>query len=324
MRNSADLITRLRDRIVSGLHLGRLHSGDRLPSIREVAAEAGINDRTVARAYRTLEAEGLVEVRGRSGVYVAEQDRLDEEVLPETVRWMAGVLSEARMRGISIPKYHDFVRQCTVSVRVRCACVESTEDSMVAFCTELEQEWGFDVQTVLLDTEDPRGGRFDEETSRKHLREALADVDLVATSSFNAGVVRSVAEALGKPFVTLTTHPELRAAILRHLEQGELTVVVADARFGARVRMIYGDEPGRADRIRVVLADEQDAVAGLDPEKPVLLTRAARERLGDSHFDRLLPHSPTISPESDRELAELLIRFNREKPSSGLLTKRKI
>ena len=187
---------------------------------------------------------------------------------------------------------------------------------MVAFCTELEQEWGFDVQTVLLDAEDSQGGRFDEEANRNRLRKALTDVDLVATSSFNAGVVRSVTEALGKPLVTLTTHPELRAAILRHLEQGELTVVVADARFGARVRMIYGEETGRADRIRVVLANEQDTVAELDPEKPVLLTRAARERLGDLHIDRLLPHSPTISPESDRELAELLIRFNREKPPS--------
>lgn len=317
MPTHIDLITRLRDRIVSGLHLGRLHSGDRLPSIREVVAETGVNDRTVARAYRALEAEGLVEIRGRSGVYVAEQDRLDEELFPETVRWMAGVLTEARKRGIEIPKYHDFVRQCTVAVRVRCACVESIEDAMRAYCTELEEEWGFDVQTILVDAAALTAGtpeERDQEVDR--LREALSQVDLVATSTFHAGAVRSVADEIGTPVVTLTTHPELRAAILRRLEEGGLTVVAVDPRFGERVRMVYGEATGRADRIRVVLTDDAESVAKLDQSEPLLLTRAARERLGDPGLSLVAPHSPTISPESDRELAELLIRVNRERSSA--------
>jgi len=45
---------------------GRLKKGDPLPPVRKVAAEAKINLNTVARAYRELEEEGLVEtVRGR-------------------------------------------------------------------------------------------------------------------------------------------------------------------------------------------------------------------------------------------------------------------
>ncbi|MCK6481162.1 MAG: GntR family transcriptional regulator [Planctomycetes bacterium] len=45
---------------------GRLAKGDALPPVRKVAAEARINLNTVARAYRELEQEGLVEtVRGR-------------------------------------------------------------------------------------------------------------------------------------------------------------------------------------------------------------------------------------------------------------------
>ena len=312
MRSSTGLVTRLRDRIVSGLHLGRLHSGDRLPSIREVAAERGVNDRTVARAYRALEAEGLVEIRGRSGVYVAEQDRLDEDLFPETVRWMAGVLTEARKRGIKIPKYHHFVRQCTVAVPVRCAVVESTEDGMQAYCAELEEEWGFDVKRVLLDAEALAAGKSGEQRESDRLRDVLADADLVVTPTFHAAAVRSVAGALGKPVVTLTTHPDLRAAILRRLEEGELTAIVADPRFGERFRIVYGEASGKADHIRVVRADDSETVEGLDPTSPVLLTRAAHEGLGKVDLELLFPHSPTISPESDRELAELLIRFNRD------------
>ena len=316
MPYNADLIGRLRDRIVSGLHLGRLHAGDRLPSIREVAQETGVNDRTVARTYRALEAEGLVEIRGRSGVYVAEQERLDHEFFPETVRWMAGVLTEARKRGIKIPKYHGFVRQCTVTVRVRCAVVESTDDAMRAYCAELEEEWGFDVQEILMDGVAMAEGKSGEQGESDRLREALADADLVATSSFHTGIARGVAGALDKPVVTLTTHPDLRAAILRRLDEGDLTVVVADPRFGERIRMVYGEETGKADRIRTVQVDDPDAVARLDGKGPVLLTRAAHERLGEVGLELLFPHSPTISPESDRELAELLIRFNRERSSS--------
>ena len=53
---------------------GRLKKGDALPPVRKVAAEAGINLNTVARAYRALEDEGLVStVRGRGTEIKAER-----------------------------------------------------------------------------------------------------------------------------------------------------------------------------------------------------------------------------------------------------------
>lgn len=50
---------------------GRLAVGDKLPSVRGLAAQALVNPNTVARAYRELEREGTVETRPGSGVYVA-------------------------------------------------------------------------------------------------------------------------------------------------------------------------------------------------------------------------------------------------------------
>lgn len=50
---------------------GRLAPGDRLPSVRGLAAQALVNPNTVARAYRELEREGTVETRPGSGVFVA-------------------------------------------------------------------------------------------------------------------------------------------------------------------------------------------------------------------------------------------------------------
>jgi len=53
---------------------GKLRKGDPLPPVRRVAAKTGVNLNTVARAYRQLEDEGLVEtVRGRGTVIHAER-----------------------------------------------------------------------------------------------------------------------------------------------------------------------------------------------------------------------------------------------------------
>ena len=70
------LLKRLRDYIVSRMHIGHLHGGDQLPSYRELSEKWDVDHRVIARAYRALEAEGLVEIRGRSGVFLQEQERI--------------------------------------------------------------------------------------------------------------------------------------------------------------------------------------------------------------------------------------------------------
>ena len=125
MDREQDLTDRLRDRLLNALHVGRIRPGDRLPSIREVARDTGEDHRAVAASYRVLQEEGLVEVRGRSGVYVAQQERLGGELLAETARWLAGVMTDAWRRQIPLAELHDLLRRCTAQTRLRVACVES-------------------------------------------------------------------------------------------------------------------------------------------------------------------------------------------------------
>lgn len=51
---------------------GRLRQGDQLLPVRKLAEQLLVNPNTVARAYRELESEGLVESRRGSGVFVSE------------------------------------------------------------------------------------------------------------------------------------------------------------------------------------------------------------------------------------------------------------
>jgi GntR family transcriptional regulator len=52
---------------------GSLRPGDRLPSVREVAAQIRVNPNTVAKAFTELERERVVETRRGSGTFVADE-----------------------------------------------------------------------------------------------------------------------------------------------------------------------------------------------------------------------------------------------------------
>jgi DNA-binding transcriptional regulator YhcF (GntR family) len=303
------LSDRLRDRILNALHLGMLRPGDRLPSIRTLWREMGVDHRVVAQAYRTLEAEGLVEVRGRSGVYLAPQDQFGGELLAETARWLAGVLVEAWKRRLTIADVPELIRRCTQTTTLRCACVESNEDQMTAYTAELAEQFGLKPYPVrIAPIPLPRPDRSVE---FHWVEEELRRCDLVVTTSYHARLVRKAAENVGIPSVVLTVNPDVVETIQKRLREGPLTVVAVEPSFGDRMRAMYADES--PDRVRVVLAGDHAALAALDEDDPVLLTRAARQELGpDADLPAVLPHSPTFSPHTARELLGVIIRLNLE------------
>jgi GntR family transcriptional regulator len=81
---------------------GRLAPGEELPPIRVLAEKLVVNPNTVARAYRELEAAGVVEKRRTAGTFVSEagsplarRERL--RILSERVD---ALLAEARQMGV--------------------------------------------------------------------------------------------------------------------------------------------------------------------------------------------------------------------------------
>ena len=60
------------EQIKHAVENGALRAGDQLPTIRKVAGELIINPNTVARAYRELEHEGILELRHGSGAFIKE------------------------------------------------------------------------------------------------------------------------------------------------------------------------------------------------------------------------------------------------------------
>src|SRR3954453_6028479 len=60
----------LRAQIASQVADGSVPAGTRLATVRQMASDLGLAPNTVARAYRELEADGVIETRGRRGSFV--------------------------------------------------------------------------------------------------------------------------------------------------------------------------------------------------------------------------------------------------------------
>jgi DNA-binding transcriptional regulator YhcF (GntR family) len=61
----------LRTHILQAVRAGDLVPGHKLPTVRSLADELGLAVNTVARAYRELEQDGVIETRGRKGSFIA-------------------------------------------------------------------------------------------------------------------------------------------------------------------------------------------------------------------------------------------------------------
>lgn len=306
-----DPLGRIRAWLGAGLHLGYLRPGDKLPSIRQVSAAAGVDHRAVSLAYRTLAAEGTVEVRDRHGVHLCAPPQPRDEELCESAEWLASALADAAPLQIRAELIPDMMRRWTLTVPVRCACVESCEDEMAMLTGELRQQWGMDTYAVTVH-EDGSTTRTRQDPS---LTESLRGADLVVTTPFHEKTARAAAGAAGIPLVVVTASAEVVDAAEERLAEAPLTVVAADAEYGRRLRALRGAAGG--ERLNVILANDRAALDALDPAEPVLLTRAAQTRLAGFRPRLLAAVSPMLSPETARDLARVLIDRNMRAGRNG-------
>ncbi len=96
----------IRNQIVMGISDGRLAPGEKLPTVRGLAEEIGINSMTVNKAYQLLKQEGYIVTDRRNGVRVREEIEQTSGLTTEAEQELARLVSEAKIRGMS---RNDFV-----------------------------------------------------------------------------------------------------------------------------------------------------------------------------------------------------------------------
>ena len=95
-RDAKPIYTQIMDNIRSQIAAGVLQPGDKLPSVREMAAQLSINPNTIQRAYRELEQQGVIQTLPGKGCFVCS--------MPNAPDWakLDTVLSQLLAQGISL------------------------------------------------------------------------------------------------------------------------------------------------------------------------------------------------------------------------------
>jgi GntR family transcriptional regulator len=101
--SGAPIYLQLMEQVKHAIETGALRPGEQLPGIRPLAEELVINPNTVAKAYRELEHEGVIELRHGAGAFVSGTAR--GRKLADRVRAGQTIVADAvdrlRSRGLA-------------------------------------------------------------------------------------------------------------------------------------------------------------------------------------------------------------------------------
>lgn len=97
------LFAQLIAQIKRAVRSGTLRPGDPLPSIRQLAHDLELNNKTVAKAYRLLERDSVIQTRGYRGTFVHPDATTNSAI--DLNRWVLTKLGETiaacRMAGVT-------------------------------------------------------------------------------------------------------------------------------------------------------------------------------------------------------------------------------
>jgi len=295
------IVETLRGRVLRGVQAGTLSVGDRLPTSREIAAEFGVDYRLVIAAYKALAAEGLVDLRPRGGIYVADAGAPRGGVPPLPESWLADVLTEGLAREIPGPELHEWLRRSVETLRLRAVAITSTTDQGHGLCRELRDDFGLEADALLADS--VRG------SSPPPL--PLRRADLVVTTDAHAEWVRALAADQRKSVIVIEVRPELAGGEWALLLRRPVYAVVASVEFGEMLRRFYAQVPG-IENLRIVVLGRDD-LQQIPAGAPTYVTQRVRAELGDTRIPgRILPAARTIAARSAREIFTFIVRSNLE------------
>jgi DNA-binding transcriptional regulator YhcF (GntR family) len=312
-------------------YLGRLDVGTRLPSVRSMARELGISPTTVHDYYQALEAQGIVEGRPRSGVFLrrlgSEADRRPQEVA------LFGLLGQVARRlpllGISPARFAQLLLMRTGHAARRNFKFGfvSSRESFDLLYPQIRDRLGFAVPIVPLIAASPDAPsvaaalREDRTircllTSYLHADRAIELARKFERSALVIRLTRSASEALshpgtGKRYIVVRDQDFARgfwrlicSVCVRETGQ-------APCGIGAQALDDEGHAPVAAccERICIASLADHDALASMAGNATeVLATRTARDEVIRRYGDKLRVH--TLSTEvADETVDDILFHY---------------
>ena len=236
---------KVREHLMTSLHLGRLRPGDRVASVRRLADITGLNRKTVHRAYAALAKEGFLDVRPGAGTFVAPtaDPHRSQDALMHAVNLCR---SEARSLGLSASAFADFAHGALNGglQGLPLVIAECNREQIEMIGREVRSGLGADARPVLLEelAANPAG--------------ALAGAWGVVTTDCHRAEVEAAARTVGLPLYRVSLDAEFPQAIIRWARSRDVVMVVGDERFAHVFLRFLGQLGAEAEvvaRVRIVL-----------------------------------------------------------------------
>jgi DNA-binding transcriptional regulator YhcF (GntR family) len=264
----------VRDQFVNMLHFGVISPGSRLPTVRQLAEDGGINLKTAFKIYRALGQAGLVEIRPQSGVFVRSGrgkaegvyrrsvveflNRVESEAtrLNLTTRRLIHLLSlrNGKEHGAAAPADREasFARMAPVT----CAVLECNREQTRTFALELERKLGVKAEPVEAFANTPPAG----------LDRVLRQADFFATTDYHWEEGARLAQRYRKKILRLHLDPKFLKLILASARKGPFAMIVTDTTIQERFRQSFAPylKPMELDRLRMVHPGDKAGIAAIN------------------------------------------------------------
>ncbi|GIP28572.1 GntR family transcriptional regulator [Paenibacillus sp. J23TS9] len=105
------LYEQLRNQIVIGIATGQLEPQEKLPTVRQLAEELGINTMTVNKTYSLLKQEGYIVIDRRHGAKVSPQEHNNPNPSPQLEEKLQLIIAQAAIQGINESRFQALCAQ---------------------------------------------------------------------------------------------------------------------------------------------------------------------------------------------------------------------
>lgn len=214
----------IKGQLLSAIYCGKIKEGDRIPSIRELAEDLGVNYKTARKVYQRLAQEKYIDIVQGSGAFLSKrsgEDTYERMRRRATFKLLAEVAEKTRNLGLSTVKFahllEDYVTRTNLR-KLRLAVVDHEEEAFI-FSRELKMRLEVEAEPVSL-------SRIQAQESTQVLQQS----DYLLTTSWHMEEVRSLAESYQKKVVEIKPSHEIYREILSTARHKNVAIVVQDER----------------------------------------------------------------------------------------------
>lgn len=214
----------IKGQLLSAIYCGKIHEGDRLPSIREVAESLDVNYKTIRRIYLHLAEENYIELVRGSGAFLKKRtgEETYEQMRRRALFKLLGETSEkARNLGVSPQKFARLLESYSTGTnlrKLRLAVIDHEEEAFI-FSRELTMRLGAQVTPVSL-------GQIQDNGDYQELK----DSDCFLTTSWHLDEVQELAERYRKPLLEIKPSHQIYTEILEAARHQNIAIVIQDER----------------------------------------------------------------------------------------------